>query len=394
VYGGLNGTGGFEAIIPGPELFCPTVCDARGNVLAVYDVTHASLAWNASRPTGYGAVPGYRPLPLGAGGSLIEASAWRGRWVDITGLVNLGARHYRPENGSFESFDPNWSGMDPNGFSFAGGEPINYFDADGRLASPVSQNSSGYPPLFALPAEPFNANWVVRAEYPGLVPDIMRSGYATSGVGSPAQVAFFQEGVVGRPYFPASTTLPYGAPGIQGQPLWINLNSSAANVEIITNPQIIADARRIGVPPALIEMYQANQLRGEGEILFRGNIGPSAISPTMPPSVQGGATMVLMRGTQGLTVIAAAGTGYRMGTSIDQSVQQGSFAPVAAQTIREVGGWGGAIAGAKLGGAVGTALGIETGPGAILTGLGGAIIGGTAGYFGADWVADRVHKNP
>ena len=55
-YGGRQGRGGFDAIVPGLELFCPTINDARGNVLAVYDQTHHTLSWNSSRPTGYGAV--------------------------------------------------------------------------------------------------------------------------------------------------------------------------------------------------------------------------------------------------------------------------------------------------------------------------------------------------
>ena len=42
---------------------------------------------------------------------------------------------------------------------------------------------------------------------------------------------------------------------------------------------------------------------------------------------------------------------------------------------------------------IGAGVGIETGPGAIITGLVGGIIFGTAGYFGADWVADHVYEN-
>ena len=52
-----------------------------------------------------------------------------------------------------------------------------------------------------------------------------------------------------------------------------------------------------------------------------------------------------------------------------------------------------AAAGFKVGGVVGAALGIETGPGAILTGAIGGIVFGTAGYFGADWVADHIYAN-
>ncbi len=36
---------------------------------------------------------------------------------------------------------------------------------------------------------------------------------------------------------------------------------------------------------------------------------------------------------------------------------------------------------------------IETGPGAILTGAIGGLIFGTAGYFGADWIADFIDEN-
>src|SRR5439155_26889781 len=78
--------------------------------------------------------PAMRRRHLGFGGNLVAASAWRGRWMDITGRINLGLRPYRPETGSFESYDPAWNGSDPNGYSFAGGEPILGFDPDGRLA--------------------------------------------------------------------------------------------------------------------------------------------------------------------------------------------------------------------------------------------------------------------
>jgi RHS repeat-associated protein len=114
--------------------FCPTIADARGNILAVYDVTHASFSWNSSRPTGYGAVPGYRPPPLAHGGNIISSSAWRGVWRDPTGYYQRGRRAYDPESGSWLSFDPQWNALDPSGFSFAGGDPINFDDPNGLWA--------------------------------------------------------------------------------------------------------------------------------------------------------------------------------------------------------------------------------------------------------------------
>ena len=67
--------------------------------------------------------------------------------------------------------------------------------------------------------------------------------------------------------------------------------------------------------------------------------------------------------------------------------------PIAAESIRQVGGWAGAVAGAKLGAAAGASLGLVTGPGAIITGAVGAIVVGAAFYFGADILADKIHAN-
>jgi RHS repeat-associated protein len=139
-YGAMNGTGGFEAVaFGGTSSMSPIISDARGNVLGA--VTNGSVTWNESRPTGYGAVAGRRPLPLGHGGNLVQSSGWRGRWVDITGWVNLGARYYDPVAGSFLNVDPMWNNRDPNYHTFAGGDPINYFDPDGRFGKGVGSGA-------------------------------------------------------------------------------------------------------------------------------------------------------------------------------------------------------------------------------------------------------------
>ena len=70
------------------------------------------------------------------------------------------------------------------------------------------------------------------------------------------------------------------------------------------------------------------------------------------------------------------------------SYQQGSAKPVAAQAVRAGTGWALAWAGAKAGMALGAVAGVETGPGMVLTAIGGGLIGGVAGYFGGDWIAD------
>ena len=138
-YGGLQGRGGFDAIIPGPELFCPTIADARGNILGVYDVTHESLMWNPSRPTGYGSVSGYRPPPLGRGADLIQASAFAGIWSDVTGYYWRGNRYYDPIAGRWLSGDPLGHDSDVSLFTYAGGDPINWDDPDGLIGRATFQ---------------------------------------------------------------------------------------------------------------------------------------------------------------------------------------------------------------------------------------------------------------
>jgi len=139
-YGGLNGTGGFDAVSPYLNLFNPVISDFRGNILA--EVTNGAVAWSPSRPTGYGAVPGYRPVTFANGGDLAQSSAWRGHWVDITGLYNVGLRELDPVSGRWLSYDSAWNEHDPNGMTFAGGEPIMGFDADGRIAADYYNNGS------------------------------------------------------------------------------------------------------------------------------------------------------------------------------------------------------------------------------------------------------------
>jgi RHS repeat-associated protein len=146
-YGGLNGTGGFEAVSPYLSLFNPTISDYRGNILGYYDSAQGSVVWNAARPTGYGAVPGYRPVALVNGANVAQSSAWRSRWVDITGYYNIGLRPYDPISGRWLAGDSLWNESDPSYYTFAGGDPINGFDADGRMSRNDYQNSDPAQPL-------------------------------------------------------------------------------------------------------------------------------------------------------------------------------------------------------------------------------------------------------
>jgi RHS repeat-associated protein len=139
-YGGLQGVGGLDYVYVPNEINPTTlITDVFGNVQG--SVTNGTVSWKPARMSSYGPLPGYPSQSLSANVSLVEATAWRGRRVDQTGLVLLGARYYDPIGGRFLSADPLGHASDPSLFSFANGDPVNYFDADGRLGKPVGSLS-------------------------------------------------------------------------------------------------------------------------------------------------------------------------------------------------------------------------------------------------------------
>ena len=153
VYGGMQGVGGLEAVVNGPSQSSPVVSDIRGNGYAIYNAAQGSLSWYSSRVTAFGAVTGYQPLPLADGASVAQASAWRGKWADITGLYCLGNRYYDPIAGNWLGADPLGHKADPSLYAFCNGDPVNSFDSDGRIATQVGrevQTDWNALPQFAL----------------------------------------------------------------------------------------------------------------------------------------------------------------------------------------------------------------------------------------------------
>lgn len=86
-------------------------------------------------------------------------------------------------------------------------------------------------------------------------------------------------------------------------------------------------------------------------------------------------------------------TVYDLANATNKSFEQKSSNPLVAESIRQVGGWGAGWLGFKAGCAAGALVGIETGPGAVVTCAIGAIGFGYAGYKGADWLADYIDEN-
>ena len=97
-----------------------------------------------------------------------------------------------------------------------------------------------------------------------------------------------------------------------------------------------------------------------------------------------------------LLVAGVAVDAWRMKKAIGRSLDTKTMRPAAAQATRSLSTWGAAWAGAELLGLGGALAGLETGPGAIVTGGVGALVGGCLGMFASDWLAQRIEstKNP
>jgi hypothetical protein len=127
---------------------------------------------------------------------------------------------------------------------------------------------------------------------------------------------------------------------------------------------------------------------------MHGLFGQSNHAPMNPAQIAQGRNLRYLKvGGRIFLIVGVVVDAYQLGAAGVQSIERGTPAPVIAQAVRTVGGWGGAWAGAKLG-CVGAGLaGVETGPGAALFCIAGGAVGGLAGYFGADWIADMISED-
>lgn len=227
--------------------------------------------------------------------------------------------------------------------------------------------------------------------------------------------------------FLSGSNKTFGASSIQGKPLVIDLaKAEATGAKVFTVEEVVADLRRFANQnPA--SQTRVNQLiwaieKVEGETLIQGGVPGDAVkrvSTAHTPyistseelwaqykagkisktqleaelkSLETGYSRAKIVGRVGrvLTVVGVILTVKDVADATQRSIDRNSYKPLAAETVRQVGGWGGAIAGGKIGFWIGAAFGIETGPGAILTGAIGAVVFGAIGYFSADKLADWI----
>ena len=139
-YGSFQGLGGLEAIIDeATGKTTPIIDTVHGHVVATIDLGDPAntaddvIRYKEQQFGGYGPLPGsVRQQPLEVTEDLATSLGWQTRCIDPTGFFAMGARHYDPLSGRFLSADPFGHGATPDLYSYAGGDPINFFDSTGR----------------------------------------------------------------------------------------------------------------------------------------------------------------------------------------------------------------------------------------------------------------------
>jgi RHS repeat-associated protein len=141
VYGGAQGVGGLEALVDeatGTSL--GVVNDLFGNVAGTVG---GDLSFKSSLRVGaYGPLPGQTAVDTGnLLQSLATATVWQGRRLDPTGFYWMGARYYDPGTGRFLSPDPLGHDASLSLYDYAGGDPVNQLDPDGRCVKGVGHGT-------------------------------------------------------------------------------------------------------------------------------------------------------------------------------------------------------------------------------------------------------------
>ncbi|PWU04767.1 MAG: hypothetical protein C5B43_04200, partial [Verrucomicrobia bacterium] len=145
-YGEYKGIGGLEALIDsesGKVVYL--VSDLFGHIAGYFEgnfensLEYNQISWNPDIIDPYGNVE-WKYLEQKAEGAkessltrVAKSIFWRSRRSDITGLVFMGARYYHSLSGRFISPDPLGLTGSLDLYNYADGDPINYFDPDGRL---------------------------------------------------------------------------------------------------------------------------------------------------------------------------------------------------------------------------------------------------------------------
>lgn len=222
-----------------------------------------------------------------------------------------------------------------------------------------------------------------------------RYGLVPKSYSAPYTVAEHVMGDNVSSYISTSSAFPEGSPRFEGKTIIVDIDKAVkSGAKLISTEAILKcleDYKKQN--PHLKKRIDriSNYVEDiDKEVLLHGKKIPASAIFT-PETLK--YTKYFTRGARVVQVTGIVFTAYDLEQATEKSIKNSSVQPITAEVIRQAGGWGAAMVGAKVGTAAGALVGVETGPGVILTGLVGGIIFGTAGYFGADWVADYIDEN-
>jgi hypothetical protein len=235
-----------------------------------------------------------------------------------------------------------------------------------------------------------------------------RFGFSPREPGSPVSLGRHVLGRVDSKFISASER-PLGSPRLPGKRYFIDVakvEQSGATIHdgaaIAKDLDRIAAKSKKGEFREYIEMIKKKSLEVDREAVIEGEIPAAA--------VKSAGSMAVTRSLQLVEGVGIVMSVWDLEKATNRSVETHSAAPIERETMRQAGGWAGALGGrvlvksgvtlatrwaaamadAEIGGEAGAALGIETGPGAIVTGLVGGLIGGIVGFVAADALSDLL----
>lgn len=166
--------------------------------------------------------------------------------------------------------------------------------------------------------------------------------------------------------------------------------ANAAGARIIETNELLSDLEQLkasSTDPKFLRYAEqiTRKVRADREVLLEGEVPAAAVKSTM--------AMGMTRVCQVLGGVGIILTAYDLTQAGIESEQMHSVRPIEEEASRQASGWAGAIAVGRLFAMGGAAVGIETGPGAVITAAVGAAIGGVIGFYGAEWALDWAKKN-
>ncbi|WP_080437069.1 hypothetical protein [Burkholderia ubonensis] len=186
---------------------------------------------------------------------------------------------------------------------------------------------------------------------------------------------------------------PGGATRFQGKTVYVDIaKAKRSGARLVSGAEIRAALDQYAKENPHLAKRIA-RIRGYSEALDkevlvqpRPSVPPSGIFTPRGLKV----TLGLVKYARVVQVFAIGFTAYDLSIATDQSYRAKSVRPLEKEVVRQMGGWGGAIAGARIGAVAGAMVGVETGPGTVITGLIGGIIFGAVGYLGGSFAAALI----